>query len=122
MKTIVGVESFDDLRNRSLARARLLDKGERIKPERRITFETAEDMLACLTPHRLRVIEAARQRPQSVTDLAASVSRNRSSVQRDITVLSKAGLLRLSKRSNPGHGRVQIVEAIAEHFTLTAVV
>lgn len=122
MKTIVAVESFDDLRNRSLARARLLDKGVRIKPERRITFETVEDMLACLTPHRLRLIEAARQRPQSVTDLATSVARNRSSVQRDISALRKAGLLRLSKRRNPGHGQVQIVEAVAEHFTLTAVV
>ena len=94
----------------------------RIKPERRITFETAEDMLACLTPHRLRLIEAARQRPQSVTDLATSVARNRSSVQRDISALSKAGLLQLSKRRNPGHGQVQIVEAVAEHFILTAVV
>lgn len=122
MKTIIAVESFDDLRSRSLARARLLDKGTRIKPERRITFEAAEDMLACLTPQRLRLIEATRKRSQSVTDLAASVARNRSSVQRDIALLSRAGLLRLSKRRNPGHGQVQMVEAIAEHFTLTAVV
>jgi predicted transcriptional regulator len=104
---------------RKLARARLLDKGVPIEPEKRITFERPEEMLACLTPRRLHILRAARRKPQSVSELAASVARNRTAVQRDVGVLSRAGLLTLTRRINPGHGQVQIVRAGAIRFTLT---
>lgn len=119
MKAVIGVESFDEMGKRKLVRARLLDKGVRIEPEKRITFEQPEEMLACLTPHRLHLLRAARRKPQSVSELAASVARNRSAVRRDLGVLSQAGLVTLTKRVNPGHGQVQIVRAGAVRFTLT---
>jgi predicted transcriptional regulator len=119
MKTIIDVESFEQTRKRKLARARLLDKGVRMEPEKRITFERPEDMLACLTPRRLHLLRAARRKPQSVSELAASVARNRSAVRRDLGVLSQAGLVTLTSRVNPGHGQVQIVRAGAVRFTLT---
>lgn len=122
MKTIIGVESFERMWRRKLARARLLDKGVRVEPEKRIMFEHPEDMLACLTPRRLHILRAARSKPQSVSELAASVSRNRTAVQRDIGVLSRAGLVTLTKRVNPGHGQVQIVRAGAIRFTLTTTI
>jgi predicted transcriptional regulator len=119
MKTIIDVESFEQTRKRKLARARLLDKGVRMEPEKRITFERPEDMLACLTPRRLHLLRAARRKPQSVSELAASVARNRSAVRRDLGVLSQAGLVTLTSRVNPGHGQVQLVRAGAVRFTLT---
>lgn len=122
MKGNVSVESFDQMWKRKLARARLLDKGVRIEPEKRITFERPEEMLACLTPRRLHLLRAARRKPQSVSELAVSVARNRTAVQRDIGVLNQAGLVTLSKRTNPGHGQVQIVRAGAVRFTLTTTI
>lgn len=119
MKATVVVESFEEMWKRKLARARLLDKGVPIEPEKRITFERPEEMLACLTPRRLHILRAARRKPQSVSELAASVARNRTAVQRDVGVLSRAGLLTLTRRINPGHGQVQIVRAGAIRFTLT---
>lgn len=118
MKTNIGVETFAEMRRRKLARARRLDRGERIAPEKRITFERAEDMLACLTPHRLHIVQVARKKPQSISELAVSLARNRTAVQRDVGVLSRMGLVRLTKRPNPGHGHVQIVRAAANRFTL----
>ena len=119
MKATIGVESFDEMWKRKLARARKLDKGIRIEPEKRIMFEDPEEMLACITPRRLHILQAARRKPQSISELAASVSRNRTAVQRDISILSRAGLVTLTKRVNPGHGQVQIVRAGAFRFTLT---
>lgn len=120
MKTTIGIETFEEMRERKLARARRLDRREKIEPEKRVMFERAEDMMTCLTPSRLLIIQAARKKPQSISELAASVSRNRTAVQRDIGVLSRVGLVTLTERSNPGHGRVQIVRAAARRFTLVA--
>jgi predicted transcriptional regulator len=118
MKTTIGIETFEEMRKRKLARARRLDRRETIEPEKRIMFERAEDMLTCLTPRRLHIIQAARKKPQSISELAASVARNRTAVQRDIGVLNRMGLVKLTKRPNPGHGHVQIVRAAASRFTL----
>jgi predicted transcriptional regulator len=121
MKNVtVDVEGFDEFKKRSLARARLLDRGLKLEPETRISFETAEDMVRCLTPLRLKLLEAARLKEASITELAEMVGRDRTAVQRDIKVLAEYGLLVLTKQVNPGHGQVQMVKAAAGKITLTA--
>lgn len=120
MKTTVGVETFEQMRARSLARARKLARGEKIPAERRITFEDPELMLACLTPQRIRLFHTAKDQPLSITELAATLHRDRKSVHRDVTALSNVGVLKLTKRTNPGHGQVQVVQATAKHIQMTA--
>ena len=77
MKTIVSVEDFDSIRNRSLERARKLDRRERVEAERRISFEHPEDMASFLTGRRLGVLWARMEQPRSVTELAAALRRDR---------------------------------------------
>jgi predicted transcriptional regulator len=120
MKTIVGVESFEEMMARKAARAVRLAAGERIRPEKRITFESPVDLFACITPQRIRLIEAARHAPQSISDLARSLHRQRAAVHRDVKALSAHGLLTVSKEKNPGHGQVHVVTATAQAFTVTA--
>src|SRR5258708_31257283 len=117
MKRIGGVENFEQMRKRKLARARQIDRGVQIEPEARIMFERTEDLLACLTPSRVRIIAAARKKEQSVSELAVNLDRNRTAVQRDVKVLKEHGLLKMTKRTNPGHGVVQMVKAVANQFT-----
>ncbi len=52
-KTVVGVESYEEVWERKFARAEKLDRGLHVEPERRITFESLEDMLSYLTPKRI---------------------------------------------------------------------
>ncbi len=120
MKTLVGIESFEQMRKRKLARARKLDQREHVTAEQRITFENPVDMLACITPERLRLFEVAREKPHSVSQLASALHRGRRAVQRDIKTLHSFGLLKVSKQVNPGHGQVQIVETAAPHLDLFA--
>jgi len=120
MKTIIGVESFEEMKTRTLARAARISAGERIKPERRITFENPSDLFACITPQRIRLIEAARETPRSVSDLALRLKRQRAAVHRDVKTLADYGLVTLRKQKNPGHGQVQVVAATAQAFTVTA--
>ena len=41
-------------------------------------------------------------------------------VSRDVSLLERAGLLRTRYEVNPGHGRMKIVEPIAQEYKLVA--
>ena len=120
MKTTVTVESFDEMVERKLERARKLDRLEHVLAERRITFETPEDMASFLTANRVSLLKAAIQKPRSVTELAEALQRNRTAVSRDVRALKEKGMLKLAKQPNPGHGQIQVVHAAAKHFNLRA--
>ena len=122
MKRNIGIETVDEMRKLKLERARQIDHGLQIKPESRIMFERAEDLLQCLSPLRVHLLAAARKKEMSITELAKHVSRPRTAVQRDLKVLCGYGLVQMRKRSNPGHGQVQMVRTIAERFTVQAYV
>ncbi len=122
MKTVIGVESFDEVMNRSVDRAAKLGRGEPVRAERRVTFESAEDLVAYLTPQRLRLIRKVRERPLSISALAASLERDRGAVSRDVRALRTAGLVRVKKAVNPGHGAVQLVQARAKTLQVRATI
>ena len=122
MRTIIGVESFDDVMNRSADRAAKLSHGEAVRAERRVTFESAEDLISYLTPQRLRLIRKVREQPLSITALAASLERDRGAVSRDVQALRTAGLIRVKKGINPGHGSVQLVQARGKSLELRATI
>ncbi len=111
MKTIIGAESWEDTKTRWSALANKMDRKERITPVRRISLESAADLLSHLTPVRQELLAVVREHPASVTAVAAMLKRNRSAVSRDVQAMRKAGLLRLKTQANPGHGTVKIVTA-----------
>jgi predicted transcriptional regulator len=120
MKTRVSTNGFAELRERKLARARSLDRKEHIPSEKRINFATADEMLSHITPKRVRLCEVAREKPRSITELAAVLRRDRKAVHRDVQALHAVGMLLLRKETNPGHGQVQVVKAAAKRFQLVA--
>lgn len=118
MKATIRTDGFEGYAKRSLARAKKLSRGERIEPERNITFESPLDMLEVLTAERIRLCEVARTRAFSISGLAAALKRDPKSVRRDILKLERVGVLRTREEINPGHGR--IVEPVAKSFELRA--
>jgi predicted transcriptional regulator len=77
-------------------------------------------MFEVLTAARVRMVEVARTKPYSVTALAKKLKRDPKSVRRDVQKLEQAGVLRTRQAINPGHGRVKIVEPVAQSFELRA--
>ncbi len=122
MKTKVMIDGFDGHVRRSLDRAAKMERGEHLEPEKIITFADPIDMLECLTVQRIRLIQTTREQRLSISALAIALKRNRGSVTRDVNTLRQLGLLRLSERVNPGHGKVQIVEPIAKKLDMRVVV
>lgn len=114
MKTKIFHDGLEGHIQRSKERNARRAKGERLEPVRILTFADADDMLECLTIQRIRLCQAVRRKQMSVSALAVELGRNRGSVTRDVNTLLKHGMLRLREEVNPGHGRVQIVEPVAE--------
>jgi predicted transcriptional regulator len=118
----INTDGFEGYAKRALARARKLDRGERIKPEITITFENPLAMVEVLTAERLRLVQKVRTRSLSISALAVALKRDPKSVRRDVAKLERAGVLRTREETNPGHGRAKIVEPIAHEYRLTAVI
>ena len=113
----------DEFFERSKLRAEKLDRGEKLAPEIRITFEDPADLLRVLSAERLRVLYTVRKKTKpTISGLAVILKRDRRAVSRDVKLLESLGLLRTRDESNPGHGVMTVVEPLAEKYHLTATV
>jgi predicted transcriptional regulator len=118
----VATGGSGDFFKRSLARARKLDRGEKLPAEIRLTFEDPADLIRVLSAERIRVLRAVRMSPQPVSDLANILKRDRKSVSRDVKLLESFGLVRTHAEPNPGHGLMKIVEPLAAKYHLVATI
>jgi predicted transcriptional regulator len=116
IRTGTTEDFFDRLRDR----ARKLDKGEAPRPGITITFEDPAEMLQVLSSERVRLLRTVKKGPQGVFALATELRRHVRAVNRDISLLEKAGLLRTHYETNPGHGRLKVVEPVAREYKLVA--
>src|ERR1017187_749449 len=113
MKITVRSGGFEGYKKREWGGPARWPRREPIRPEMTITFDNPLEMLEVLTAERIRLCETARRQPFSITALAAVLKRDPKSVRRDVLKLEAAGFLRTHERTNPGHGRVRIVEPTA---------
>ena len=77
-------------------------------------------MLNFLSVAKLKLINSIRKHPDTITNIAKEINRNRASVYRDISELEKFGLVKTRDEINPGHGRHKIVELVAPRLKLEA--
>lgn len=118
----VTTGSAKDFFERSLERARRLDRGEKLPAEIRLTFEDPADLMRVLSAERIRMLHAIQVKPSPISDLANVLKRDRKSVSRDVKVLESFGLVKTHKRPNPGHGQMRIVEPLAARYQVVATI
>jgi predicted transcriptional regulator len=121
-RVTVSSGSVEAFVGRSLARARRLDRGERLAPEITMTFEDPADLVRVLSAERVRVIHAVREKPAPVSELAVTLRRDRKAVKRDVSLLESFGLVNAREEVNPGHGRRRIIEPLAAKYQLIATI
>jgi predicted transcriptional regulator len=119
-KVTLTVSSTDEYFERLHKRARALDRGEMLAPQMTISFADPMELLAVLTSERVRLLRHVKAEAQQISALAAGLKRDVRAVSRDVSLLEKAGLLRTSYQTNPGHGRLKLVEPVAQKYKLVA--
>ena len=85
-----------------------------------LSFECG-DLVRVLSAERIRLLNASRQHPAGVSELARRLKRDPRAVSRDVDLLEKFKLLRTRYDDNPGHGRRRLVEARAAKYRLIAI-
>ena len=119
-KTEIRVEPVDEFFRRGRKLAQLADRGRPIPESRIIAFEDIESLLHVLTEKRVLLLKQVKNTPASITDLAKSLKRDRSAVTRDVHVLEQFGVLQVTEKPLPGHGRQKWVTSVAREIQLTA--
>jgi predicted transcriptional regulator len=112
--------STEEFFGRIRERAARLDAGETLPNEITISFEDPAELLKVLSTERVRLLRQVKDGPQQVSALAAELKRDVRAVSRDVSVLEKTGLIRTRYESNPGHGRLKLVEGVARRYRLVA--
>lgn len=87
-----------------------------------LTFADPAEMLHFLSAAKIKLINSIRRHPDTVTNIAKVIKRDRSSVYRDISQLEQFGLVKIHEEINPGHGRHKIVELTSSLLKLEATI
>ena len=118
----IKIENLEDFLVRTRELGRLADAGKPISESFIISFEDPADMLSILTPARLALFRAIKKKPGSIASIAQVLQRDRSAVTRDVAALGRAGLVVVTEKVHPGHGRIKEVRARARSIKLEALV
>lgn len=113
-----GTEESFFKHGRQLAKA--VDRDEQLPDERIVSFEDPADLMKLITAARLALFRAVKEMPGSITQISERLHRDRSAVKRDVDALERAGLVTISDKVLPGHGRMKEVRATANRFSLQA--
>jgi len=116
VKTGTVDKFFEDIKTTM----RAADRGEPLEERHTLIFEDPLEMLNFLSKAKIELIKIIRAHPDSITNIAKTLKRNRAAVYRDISKMEEFGLVKLREEVNPGHGRHKIVEVVAPAFKLEA--
>lgn len=114
IKTGTEVDFFK--RGKQLAQA--ADRGDLLPDEWVLSFEDPADLTKLMTTARLALFRSVKELPGSITQISTRLHRDRSAVKRDIDELAQAGLVTISDKILPGHGRMKEVRAVANRISL----
>lgn len=112
--------SEEDFFKRGRELAKSADNGKQLPDERIVSFEDPADVMKLVTAARLALFRAVKAMPGSITEISERLHRDRSAVKRDVDELERAGLVTVSEKALPGHGRMKEVRVTAERFSLQA--
>lgn len=119
-KFTIKTGTEEDFFKRGGQLARAADRGEQLPDERIVSFEDPADLMKLITAARLTLFRAVKEMPGSITQISERLHRDRSAVKRDVCELELAGLVTITEKVLPGHGRMKEVRATAKRFSLQA--
>jgi predicted transcriptional regulator len=120
-KTEMRVERVDAFFERGRKLAKAADQGDAIPFSRVVAFEDVASLLHVLTEKRVLLLKQVKETPTSISVLAKKLKRDRSAVTRDVQVLERFGVVQVTEKPLPGHGRQKWVTPLAGRIQLTAV-
>lgn len=121
-KATFRIEKTAEFFRRGRETARAADRGQALPGRAIVSFEDPADLLKVLTPARLALFKVIKAHPGSIASIAASAGRDRRAITRDVSELNRFGLVSVTEKVHPGHGRMKEVRASATQIKLEATI
>jgi predicted transcriptional regulator len=119
-KIEIRVERAESFFERGRKLARMADRHQPIPSSNIVAFEDIESLLHVLTQKRVLLLKQVKQTPASISDLARKLKRDRSAVTRDVQILERFGVLKVTEKPLPGHGKQKWITPVAREIQLIA--
>ncbi len=98
----IGIKGAKDVLEDFIKTGEAIERGEQVKKEKGVYFESIEGFRRALTPKRLELLHLIKQRhPKSLQELARMSSRDMKSIVTDIGILEGLDLIDM-KRNKEG--------------------
>lgn len=120
-KLTLNVTSEAEFFRKGRELAKLADAGKSIPQSVTLSFTEPEELSRLLTSARIALFKAVKAQPDSISAIATRLHRDRSAVKRDVDILKKAGVIKVSDVVSSGHGRKKLVYPVASEMRLEAV-
>lgn len=118
-RILIQTASYDHFVNRARSTAQLADQGAAIQNNGVLSFSSAGELLAALTPRRCQLLTATLNKAKSLSELHAELGGSRQFLKQEVTALVNLGLL-LQEQDGPPDKRPRF-RAAAERFEIHAV-
>ena len=119
-KVEIRVERAEAFFERGRKLARMADRHQPIPQSSVVSFEDIESLLHVLTQKRVLLLRQVKETPASISDLAKKLKRDRSAVTRDVQILERFGVLEVTEKPLPGHGKQKWITPVAREIQLIA--
>ena len=95
----IGIKSLENVLEDTKEVMKKLERGEKVKPEKGLYFESIEGFRKALTPRRLELLRLIREKqPGSIQELSRLAKRDIKSVATDIALLEDLGLIGMKRK------------------------
>ena len=106
----IGIRSAKDVLDDFVAAGEAIERGEEVKREKAIYFESIEGFRKALTPKRLELLHLIREKqPGSIQELTRLSKRDIKSVATDITLLEELGLIDMKRKKEGRRESIPVV-------------
>src|SRR3989304_5735575 len=95
----IGIKSLENVLEDTKEVMKKLERGEKVKPEKGLYFESIEGFRKALTPKRLELLHLIREKkPGRIQELTRLSKRDIKSVATDIALLEELGLVDIKRK------------------------
>jgi predicted transcriptional regulator len=115
----IRIENEEAFFDRVRAHAIAADRGEPIPPSHVIAFEDLETFLRVLNTNRVVLLRELKGTRTSLSDLARRLKRGQIAVNRDVRALERAGVLSVTEKIIPRHGRTKWITPLVREIQVT---
>jgi predicted transcriptional regulator len=97
----IGIKSVKDFLDDFVKTGEAIERGEKVKPEKALYFESIEGFRKALTPKRLELLHLIKEKqPESLQELARLSKRDMKNIVMDIEILESLDLIDIKRKKN----------------------